>query len=95
MKLYFTSNQIPQLQGKNIRERFVQIEQAQQKLTAPEKVLLNVLKLCIIIPVFVFILRISEDWMSIVWAGAFLLCYPLILRPIQLTMVSRKLATKK
>jgi hypothetical protein len=94
MKIYFTSRQIPQLQNKGIKERFALIEQAQHKLSAPEKVLLNILKLCIIIPTFVFILKISQDWLAILWAGAFLLCYPLILRPVHLTLLSRKIPSK-
>lgn len=91
MKIYFTSKQIPQLKEKGIEERFQAIESAQNKLSAPEKVLLNVLKLCIIVPAFAFVLRVSENWTALLWVALFLLCYPLVLRPIQLAFISKKL----
>jgi hypothetical protein len=83
MKLYFSTRQIPQLQDMSLVERLEQINLAQKKLIGPEKLLLNVLKLCILIPVFVFILQSSDSWFSLVWALLVALLYPILLKPIQ------------
>ena len=83
MKLYFSTRQIPQLQDMPLVERLEQINLAQKKLIGPEKLLLNVLKLCILIPVFVFILQASDSWFSLVWALLVALLYPILLKPIQ------------
>ena len=83
MKLYFSTRQIPQLQDMTLVERLEQINLAQKKLIGPEKLLLNILKLCILIPVFVFILQSAENWLSLVWALLVALFYPILLKPIQ------------
>jgi hypothetical protein len=82
MKLYFSTRQIPQLQDMPLIERLEHINLAQKKLIGPEKLLLNVLKLCILIPIFVFILQSSDNWFALVWALLVALIYPIILKPI-------------
>ena len=89
MKFYLTSRTIPELKGKPLTERLDNIEKATSKLTAPEKLLLNIIKLLIIVPVFVFILRASEDWTALLWGLGFILLYPLVLKPIQLNLIRK------
>ena len=91
MKLYFSTNQIPALRDLPMAERLDRLRKAENKLTAPEKLLLNICKLLVIVPVFVFILKVSENWLALVWAGLFLLAYPLLLKPFQYSMCARYL----
>lgn len=83
MKFYFSTRKIPQLKHLTMSQRMVVLRQAEMKLTAPEKLLLNVIKLLILVPVFVLILRAGQDWYALLWAGLFILAYPFILKPIQ------------
>lgn len=92
MKLYFTARQIPELQGLSMPERMEKLRQAENRLTAPEKLLLNVCKLLVIVPVFVFILRAAQDWSSLLWAGLFILAYPFLLKPFQYSMSAKYLS---
>ncbi|MEP4891754.1 MAG: DUF6170 family protein [Aliiglaciecola sp.] len=91
MKFYFSTRQIPQLRNLSIDERFIRIRAAENKLTAPEKLLLNVIKLLIMVPVFVFVLRTFQDWSSLLWAGLIILAYPLILKPFQYSLCAKYL----
>lgn len=83
MKFYFSTRQIPQLKNLTMSQRLVVLRQAESKLTAPEKLLLNVCKLLVLVPVFVLILQSGQDWYALLWAGLFILAYPFILKPIQ------------
>ncbi len=82
MKLYFSTKQIPQLQHLPLTERLEKLQRAERRLTGPEKLLLNILKLCVVIPIFVLILQISDNWLAIVWALLITLLYPLIVKPV-------------
>lgn len=89
MKFYFTHRAIPELTDLTLEERLSALQAANQKLTPPERLLLNLLKLLILVPVFALILRSSEDWTALIWAAVVILIYPIIVRPIQFNM-SRK-----
>ena len=91
MKLHLTSQTIPELKDKTVSERIEAIEKATKKLTPPEKLMLNIIKLLIIVPVFAFILRAGQDWTALLWAGLFIFAYPFVLRPVQLNMVAKYL----
>ena len=91
MKFHLTSRTIPELKGKPLSERLYDIDKASKRLTPPEKTLLNIIKLLIIVPVFVFILRANEDWTALLWGFGFILLYPLILKPIQLNLIRKYL----
>ena len=91
MKFHLTSRTIPELKGKALSERLHDIDKASKRLTPPEKMLLNIIKLLIIVPVFVFILRANEDWTALLWGFGFILLYPLILKPIQLNLIRKYL----
>ncbi len=91
MKFYFTHQQIPQLKDLSVAQRMERLREAENRMIAPEKLLLNILKLLIIVPVFVFILRASDDWFALVWAALFILAYPFLLKPLQYSMCAKYL----
>ena len=72
-------------------ERIDVLDQASRKMTVPEKTLLNVLKLLVLIPVFVMLLRMVENWWSLAWAGLILLLYPLFVKPLQYSISAKYL----
>ena len=91
MKLYFSTKHIPQLQHLSISERLDALRKAENKLTPPEKLILNLFKLLIIVPIFVFILRMGEDWTALFWVLGFALAYPFLLKPFQYSMCAKYL----
>lgn len=95
MKLYFSTSKIPQLKNLALRERMEALQRAEGKMTVPEKTLLNILKLCVFVPVFVFIMRTTSDWTSLLWALAVFALYPLILKPIQYSITAKYLPSPK
>ncbi|TDF39947.1 hypothetical protein EYS14_08365 [Alteromonadaceae bacterium M269] len=83
MKLYFSTRQIPTLSSLPLTKRLEKIEEANKKMSKPEVWFLNLLKLLILIPIFIFILQISSNWTALLWAILVTLAYPLLLKPIQ------------
>lgn len=91
MKLYFSTRNISVLKDLPLTQRLALLSQANTKLSAPEKLLLNVLKLMILIPVFVLILYAPENWINLLWAALVLTAYPMILRPVQFGLCEKYL----
>lgn len=91
MKFYFSTKQIAALNQLSIHQRLERINHAAQKLTVPEKMLLNFFKLLIIVPSFVLVIRTVHDWWAIIWVAIVILLYPLIVRPIQYTLAAKYL----
>lgn len=83
MKLYFSTRNIPSLQDLPLTRRLTLLSQASAKLSAPEKLLLNLLKLTILIPAFVLILYAPGNWLNLLWSMLLLSGYPLVLKPVQ------------
>lgn len=86
MKLYFTTRNIPALQGVPLADRMRRLERAAKKLSVPEKTVLNILKLLVIVPAFTLLLRVTSDWTSILWAGLIFLLYPLLVKPVKYSL---------
>lgn len=78
-----------------MRDRMIALERAALKMSVPERSLLNVLKLLIIVPVFAFILRASENWLALLWAALVLLVYPLFIKPLQYSLSAKYLRPKE
>lgn len=95
MKFYTSTKNIPQLAGKPLTERMALIEDAAKKMSIPEKTLLNVLKLLVIVPVFALILKVTDSWFSLVWAAVIMLLYPLFVKPIQYSLSAKYLKDKE
>ncbi len=79
----------------SLPERMAALEQAARKMSVPEKTMLNVIKLFVIIPVFVLLLRVVENWWSLAWAGLILLLYPLFVKPLQYSISAKYLPKNK
>lgn len=86
MKFYFSTHRIPALKGLPLAERMTRLQQAQAKLSVPERLVLNLLKLAVLVPVFVFILQSAQNWSALLWAALAALTYPIILKPLQHSM---------
>lgn len=91
MKFYFSPKQIPQLRDLPLRKRMIALDFAALKMSVPERSLLNLLKLFIIIPVFIFILQVSSNWWALLWAGLALVFYPLFIKPLQYSLSAKYL----
>ncbi|MEQ3639915.1 MULTISPECIES: DUF6170 family protein [unclassified Alteromonas] len=92
MTFYFSTRNIPALQGLPLAERARLLDQASKRLSVPEKTLLNVLKLLVIVPVFAFILQTATNWTSLLWAFVVFLLYPLVIKPIQYSICAKYIA---
>lgn len=64
MKIIPSSNDIEQLKDLPIKERQALLAKAEKKLTAPERLVLNLLKLTMLIPPFYFLAR--QEWQYLV-----------------------------
>ena len=91
MKIYTSTKKIPALADKPLTQRMALLEDAAKKMTVPEKTLLNVLKLMVIVPVFALILQVTNNWFSLAWAALILLLYPIFVKPIQYSLSAKYL----
>ena len=91
MKFYLSTKHIPKIGHLPLTQRMAELEKAGKKLSIPEKTLLNVLKLLVIVPVFALVLRVSDDWTALLWAFAIFLLYPLLVKPMQYSISAKYL----
>lgn len=94
MKIYTSTKHIPQLKGLSVTERMAVLENAANKMSIPEKTLLNIIKLIIIVPIFALLLRVVESWWSLAWVGLILLLYPLLVKPLQYSLSAKYIKIK-
>jgi len=79
----------------SVTERMAVLEQAGNRMTIPEKTLLNIIKLLVIVPIFALVLRSVENWWSLAWAGLILLLYPLFVKPLQYSLSAKYIKLKQ
>ncbi len=91
MAIYFSSNDIPKLANCSIQERQALIVQAAKKLTPPEKLILNLIKLLIVVPMFLYMAWLN-GWAVALPPTIGFLTYVVIYRPVYLKIVSRHLS---
>lgn len=91
MAFYFSTRDIPALKGLPLTERVKRLHLATKRLSVPEKTLLNILKLLVIVPAFALILQTANNWTSLLWAGLVFLLYPLLIKPIQHSICAKYL----
>ena len=92
MALYLASNKIPALSEYNIQQRQAILAIAQTKLSAPQKFILNIIKLFLLIPPFFFIANLQG--LAVIAALIIVLCaYFIILRPVMLLFTQQHLAS--
>ncbi|MFW8590337.1 DUF6170 family protein [Glaciecola sp. 2405UD65-10] len=94
MKIYTSTKKIPGLESLSVTERMALLEQASNRISVPEKTFLNIIKLFVIVPVFVFLLRVATDWWSLAWAALILLLYPIIVKPLQYSLSAKYIKIK-
>jgi len=82
--MIFSTKQLKALNDFNLSERQAILALAHQKLSVPEKLILNIIKLILLIPPFIFLAR--QEWLLLL-ATSFIsvLAYFLIMKPISLT----------
>ena len=83
MAIYFSSNKIPALHAFSLHQRQAILTLAQAKLSAPEKFILNIIKLFLLIPPFLFVANL-QGFALIIAIIIVLIAYFVILRPIML-----------
>jgi len=88
--IYFSSNKIPQLSQYNIQQRQVILALAQAKLSTPEKLILNIIKLMLLIPPFLFIANL-QGFAIVISITIVLIAYFILLRPIMLHFTRKHL----
>lgn len=79
--IYFNSQKIPELAGLTFAQRMQLTRAAADRLTTPVKVMLNIIKLCILTPLFILIAR-ANGWEILGYIVLLLVLYPLVTRPI-------------
>ncbi|MBV2128599.1 DUF6170 family protein [Arsukibacterium indicum] len=89
--LYFSSHNIPELQGLNFDQRMQVVRAAADKLPTPTKVGLNTLKLIIIFGLFILVAR-AEGWAILGYALLIAPLYLLITRPITFALCQSRLS---
>lgn len=89
MKIYTSTKKIPGLENMSMTDRMSVLEQASNRMTVPEKTMLNIVKLLVIVPVFALLLRVVESWWSLAWAALILLLYPLFVKPMQYSLSAK------
>ena len=95
LKIYTSTKNIPGLQNMPVTERMAALEKAGNRMSVPEKTLLNLIKLLVIVPVFALVLRSVESWWSLAWAALILLLYPLFVKPLQYSLSAKYIKTNE
>jgi hypothetical protein len=91
MAIYFSSKNIPQLENLSFAERQQTILQAAKKLTPPEKLILNIIKLLIVVPLFLYMAWLA-GWAKALPPVLAFVAYVLVYRPVYLKLVSKHFA---
>ncbi|NQY37956.1 MAG: hypothetical protein HRT37_24010 [Alteromonadaceae bacterium] len=91
MTLYFSSNNIPELAKYNLKQRQAILTIAALKFSAPEKFIINIVKLAMLIPLFLYIAALNGVLIAVSIAGI-IAGYFFIMRPIVLMFSHKHLA---
>jgi hypothetical protein len=89
--LYFNSQTIPELRGLTFAQRMTVIRKAADNLPTPVKIVLNIVKLLILLPLFLLIAR-ADGWMIVVYILLLIIAYPLITRPLTFLLCRKDFA---
>lgn len=81
--MLFSSKNIPQLDRYSMQERHQILSIAGEKLTTPEKLIINIIKLCVLIPPFIMFARL-EGLMLLLPIILLIAAYLLVMRPCNL-----------
>lgn len=92
MAVIFSSNKLSELKNYTLTQRQQILALAANKLTAPEKFILNVLKLFMLVPPFLFLAQL-EGIFFIASLMSVLIIYFILLRPVSLFFTRKYLST--
>lgn len=90
--MFWNSRALPELQQLNFRDRMAVLRCASDLLPTPKKLILNIWKLCILLPPFLLIARAETPLAAAGIALALILMYPLLTRPVTFALVKPLLA---
>ena len=90
--MYFSSQRIPSLANYSLKERQAILAIAEQKLTTPEKLIINIIKLLVLIPAFIYLARL-QHWSVPLLLALLWLSYLVIMRPIILMFTQKYLTS--
>ncbi|MEC8327322.1 MAG: DUF6170 family protein [Pseudomonadota bacterium] len=88
--MYFSTKNIPELDGLSVRQRQEVIHLAMANLPASKKITLNVVKIACLTPIFLLLANI-ESWWLLLYLLIVGLCYPLITTPLTLMFIKPRL----
>ena len=88
MNIYFSSNKIPKLQNFSLKQRQAILALAMDKLTVPEKFIINVIKLMMLIPPFLFLANLQSAWFFISVIGV-LFAYLFVMKPVSFAFADK------
>jgi hypothetical protein len=91
MAFIFSTNKIPELESYSLQQRQQILSLAAHKLTAPEKFVLNILKLIMLVPPFLFLAQLDGIFFVVSLFGV-LGVYFILLRPISLLFTRKYLS---
>lgn len=91
--MFWNSRALPELQQLNFRDRMAVLRRASDLLPTPKKLILNVWKLCVLIPPFMLIARAETVWQGLGFAVGLVVIYPLLTRPVTFAL-TRPLLTQ-
>lgn len=89
MPFFLSTRHIPQLANLSLSERMIKVREAEMRLTPPQKLILNLGRLLILVPTFVLVLRTGENGWALLWAVLIVACYPILLKPLQLHLCAK------
>ncbi|MEI4548908.1 DUF6170 family protein [Pseudoalteromonas spongiae] len=84
--MYFSTKNIPELDGLSVRQRQEVIHLAVANLPASKKITLNVVKIACLTPIFLLLANI-ESWWLLLYLLIVGLCYPMITTPLTLMFI--------
>jgi len=91
MAFIFSTNKLPELEHFSLMQRQQILALAANKLTAPEKFILNILKLLMLVPPFLFLAQLEGILFFFSLFGV-LAVYFIFLRPISLLFTQKHLS---
>ena len=89
--MYFSTRHIPALRSMPLAQRLQAMQAASRLLTVPEKTLLNGIKLVLLIPAFVLLIAVENNWQNLIWALLLFCCFSWVIKPIQYALSEKYL----
>lgn len=90
MAILFSSNDLAELTHYSVKERQIILALAADKLITPQKLILNLIKLFILIPPFILLARL-DGWLMFMPIVLMLAGYFALMRPISLYFLRKHL----